>query len=211
MASRAFPIAVLALLSCAFAAHARADTGTPGQTRATIRGTGKDITIVYRGSAGAAPGPAAKAPPGEDALADAVRLAAGGADDASVIAYLFNHQADLPPVVESQAVRQLRRAGAGASVISYLSRLTALDIGETGEGSPPTPPMERGSTGFGMDLSGYGATAYPFYGYPTSVSGQFRRRGTFQPHRFPAHPGHLIFRGRFPVRGAMHGMPDLRP
>ena len=210
MSSRAARLAPIVSFAAALAALARADNPPPPQTRATIRGTGNDVTIVYRGRTGASPRAAAEAPETArgDVIGDAARLAARGDDDASLIAYLRLHQAELPPIVGADSVHRLRRAGAGSAVISDLSRLTALDIGETGEGAPvaTSPPIGDGG-GYGMPE----ANAYPFYGgypgFPTPGFGGFAPR-PHAPHRLAARPprvppGRVGFPGRSPapVRG----------
>jgi hypothetical protein len=139
----------LALLAGAFvfagALPALADEQPPAQTRATIRGTGNDVSIVYKGVTEKAPkhhvtagaklsgGPASSQP---DLLSEATRMAEHGADDQSLINYFQTHQNALPDIVDNDAVRRLRKAGAGTAVVTYLSHLSAVDIGETAEGSP---------------------------------------------------------------------------
>ena len=158
-------IVSLALLSLALGAGARGanDAAPIAQSRATIRGSGKDVTIVYRGRFSASRPPGARtASPGDAVLAEAVRLKSGGADDSSVLAYLQKHQSELAPVTGIETVRQLRRAGASASFLSALSKLTALEIGETGEGAPV-------STAYASEIGG-SDDAFPFAnaqgGYP---------------------------------------------
>jgi hypothetical protein len=210
MKSRGARIFMLALLASALGTSARADGTSPKESRATIRGTGNDVTIVYRGAANAPRRLGEKASArGEDVLAEAARLEAGGADDESVIAYLRGHQADLPPIVDAEEVRRLRRAGAGAPVISYLSRLTALDIGETAEGGAPSPALAPGSSAYGMPGE-YVGTGYPFYG-----GGFIPRRPGHVRHPFPHPPsmqgGHAGFPGRPPMstRPMRFGTPQL--
>ena len=180
MSSRA-RVALIAPFAAALASLALADSEPPTQTRATIRGTGNDITIVYRGVK--SPVVPSRAP--ADAVAEATRLAAGGADDASVIAYLRTHQSELPAIVDADAVRALRKAGAGPAVITDLSRMTALDIGATGEGSPVAYAGESAPEGYG---SYPGAEmGYPFYG---GFYGGYGFSGSGSSHR-PHHGGHF--------------------
>ncbi len=166
------PLASLAL-ACAF--PALADDEQPAQTRATIRGTGNDVSIVYRGVAEKAPkrraASAAKLPggpvsPQPDLLGEATRMAEHGADDQSLMNYFQTHQNDLPDVVDNDAVRRLRKAGAGMAVVTYLSRLSAVDIGETAEGSP----QQYAYANPGEAPPGYASEypsadmGYPYYG-----------------------------------------------
>jgi hypothetical protein len=226
VSSRALaPLASLAL-ACAF--PALADDGPTAQTRATIRGTGNDVSIVYKGVAEKPPkrgaaaaaklsgGPVSAQP---DLLGEATRMAEHGADDQSLINYFQTHQNDLPDIVDNDAVRKLRKAGAGTAVVTYLSRLSAVDIGETAEG----PPQQYASANPGEASPGYASEypsadmGYPFYGsyggYGGNGSGGFRhgRRGFvgkrgpgfgFGMSRpvFPSHP----IASSHPSMGGMH-------
>jgi hypothetical protein len=143
------PLASLAL-ACAF--PALADDEPTAQTRATIRGTGNDVSIVYKGVAEKAPkrgtaaaprvsggangtAPLGGARPAQpDLLGEATRMAEHGAGR-SVAHQLFSD----PPVAPRHR-RQRRGAQARrpelAAVVTYLSHLSAVDIGETAEWSP---------------------------------------------------------------------------
>jgi|RhiMetdeSRZDD1v2_1073273.scaffolds.fasta_scaffold71762_5 hypothetical protein len=157
-----FGLRRIVIAAVAFASPFVALADTPeSNTRAVIRGTGKDVTIVYRTSPKA---PSVAEPStASDPLAEALRLKTGGDDDAAVIAFLYQNQAALPDVVDADVVRDFRRAGAGESVISALALLSAVDIGETGEGGPVQGPQSSPEppTGAYPDLVGMG---YPFYG-----------------------------------------------
>jgi hypothetical protein len=152
--------AVLAAVGAAAISSARADSAQT--TRAVIRGTGSDVQVVYE---------APTAPPrlgravAFDPMAEALRRKASGADDANVVGFLRQHLADLPPTIDSSVVREFRRAGAGDSVVDFLSTHTALDIGVTAESAPrgaPSGSAETLSPGDAYsDLAGSG---YPFYG-----------------------------------------------
>jgi hypothetical protein len=165
-----------AVVAVAFASRfaALADTSDTN-TRAVIRGTGKDVTIVYRSS----PRPPSQARPSvaPDPLAEALRLKKSGDDDATIIAFLQQNEADLPDVIDADVVRDLRRAGAGEPVISALAMLSAVDIGETGEGSPVQTLPQASEPPYGAfpDLVGMG---YPFYG--SYGGGYFGGGGNFR-------------------------------
>jgi hypothetical protein len=201
MSSRA-RAALIAPLALACAPLALADAAPAGEARATIRGTGNDITIVYRGAkTPAAPRAASRA----DAVAEATRLAAGGAGEESLIAYLRTHQVELPPIVDAEAVERLRRAGASPAVITYLSRLTALDIGETGEGSAMAYAGETAPPSY--DFPGADAS-YPYYGYGYGIDGGYGFSGRHRSHhggRFS--PGHSGIRPGRPGGGSPRPMP----
>ena len=205
-------IVSLALLSLALAAGARGanDAAPVAQSRATIRGSGKDVTIVYRGRSPASrPVAARTASPGDAVLAEAVRLKSGGADDSSVLAYLQNHQSELAPVTGIETVRQLRRAGASASFLSALSKLTALEIGETGEGAPVSTAYAS-EIGVSDDAFPFANAqgGYPFYGstgfFPRHASGR-----RFTPQRPSMVPGRAVVPGGAPLhaRSSRAGMP----
>jgi hypothetical protein len=190
MSSRA-RVALIAPFAAALASLALAETEPPMQTRATIRGTGNDITIVYRGVKD--PARRADSAPA-DAVAEATRLAAAGADDASLIAYLRTHQSELPAIVDADAVRGLRKAGAGPAVITDLSRMTALDIGATGEGSPVAYASESASEGYGSYPSA--EMGYPFYGSGFYGGYGFSGSGHRLHHGGHFKPGHSMRPGR---------------
>src|SRR5713101_4100737 len=124
-------VSLLVLSTLMPVSAARGDSQS--RTRVTIRGTGSDVVIErsagpvtkrVREAAALSAGP----------LGEAIRLKAQGAGDTAVIAYLHAHEAELPPVVDSEDVKQLRKAGAGKSVVAFLATVAAVDIGETGEG-----------------------------------------------------------------------------
>ena len=139
--SSAAGVSLLVLSALVSVSAARGDT--PGRTRVTIRGTGSDV-VIERSAAPARHVPVASALPAGP-LGEAIRLKASGAGDAAVIGYLQAHAAELPPVVESEDVKQLRKAGAGKSVVAFLATVAAVDIGETGEGHEAMVIAERSS------------------------------------------------------------------
>jgi len=192
----------LATAIAALACTAIADSDSPAQTRATIRGTGNDVSIVYRGAPKSPARPIAANPPQTaDVLLDATRMAERGADDQSLIAFFRTHQSELPPIVENEAVRRLRKAGAGAAVISDLSRMTALDIGETAEGPPVQYAYEAPSsyeTPFPSADMGY-----PYYG---SYGGYGTGLSPRHPHGRLGSPRH----GSLPVRPHPQPLPSSR-
>jgi hypothetical protein len=180
--------AVVAAVGAAAISYARADSEQT--TRAVIRGTGSDVRIVYE----APPAPRLGRAVPSDPIAEALHRKASGEDDASVVAFLRQHQADLPAAIDSDVVREFRRAGAGDSVVGFLSAHMALDIGVTAEsvsrGAAPGPAeMQLPGDAYG-DLAGSG---YPFYGsgYGYGGSGyalRGGRRGSLGPRLgFPGH------------------------
>ena len=165
--------AVLAVLPAVAAASDSPGDTPPGRQRVTIRGTGSSVEIERtEASARKQLRPSAE-PAG--VLDQAADLKARGASDASVVEYLRAHQASLPPIVEAQDIRTLRKAGVGQSVVTWLSTVAAVDIGETGEGheavvsaAPPSAGFEEFPYGqpysWGVD-GGYGMPYYFSSGY----------------------------------------------
>jgi len=152
--------AMLAAVAAAAVSSARADSEQTAQ--AVIRGTGTDVTLVYRAPKSPSFKSATAIP--SDPVGGALRMKTAGADDLSVVAFLRRNQADLPDVIDASVVKELRKAGAGEPVITFLSERVALDIGVTAEDTNtrgPRPPGEAAPFGGYPDLVEAG---YPFYG-----------------------------------------------
>lgn len=169
-------VSLLVLSTLVPVSAARGDT--QGRTRVTIRGTGSDV-VIERSAAPARRVPVAAALPA-GTLGEAIRLKTQGAGDAAVIAYLQAHESELPPVVDSEDVKQLRKAGAGKSVVAFLATLAAVDIGETGEGHEAAVIAEPSSP-VGMDAAPYGML--DAYGYSGGYGAPYRMRRV--PRGFP--------------------------
>lgn len=187
--------ALLVLFGIASGGFARAEA-LPRE-RVTIRGTGSGVAIERTTTS--APRKRAFSA-AATALDEAIRAKTRGATDGVVIAYLRAHQSELPPVIEAQDVRQLRKAGAGKSVIAYLATVSAVDIGPTGQGREPSSGP---APGFGAEAelagdSGAYADSYP-YPYPYGVVG-----GYASPYPVVSRPS----RGRFGFHG---GFASHRP
>jgi hypothetical protein len=183
--------AVLAAVGAAAISSARADSAQA--TRAVIRGTGSDVQVVFE----APPTPLRLGRAAAfDPVAEALRRKTSGADDASVVDFLRQHQAELPPAIDSSVVGEFRRAGAGDPVVGFLSAHMAIDIGVTAESAPrvaaPAPGEAPSPSDAYADLAGSG---YPFYGggygYGYGGSGyapRGGRRGLLGPRfGFPGH------------------------
>ena len=66
-----------------------------------------------------------------------------GTTDAVLLGYLKAHAAELPGLIDFQTVSRLQEAGAGRTVIAYLTTVSAVEIGPTGAvGGPHEEPME---------------------------------------------------------------------
>ncbi len=172
-------IAVAALASLSLASSVRADSD--GNTRAVIRGTGTDVTIVYLVPKTSPP--KVEATLMADPVSEALRRKTSGGDDASIIAFLRLNQADLPNVIDADIVRDFRRAGAGQPLIAVLSTFAAVDIGETAEGAPVQilqPSSDVAYAGSYPDLVGMGYPFYSSYGgayFGDSFGPRFGRHG----------------------------------
>jgi hypothetical protein len=177
---------IFGLRCAAFAAASVVALAARGETaptaRAVIRGTGNDVTIVYR-----APRTVEipVAPAEADPLAEALRRKEAGADDIAVIRFLRGFQNDAPDVIDGDLVRQFRRAGAGEPLVSFLSSYAAVDIGETGEGGVVATPSYAPSGGFGDPYENLVGMGYPFYG-----AGYGGYAGGWFGNGFGRHPGH---------------------
>ena len=202
---RATQTVFLMLLALAASRAARGDEQS--RTRVTIRGTGANVAIERTQAPARKHSSRTSAIPA-GAIGEAVALKSSGADDVTVIGYLRAHEAEIPPIIEAADVRQLRRAGAGKTVVAYLTSVAAVDIGETGEGyetalsSAPSPEPA-------LEPSLYGTP----YGYPLvrGFVGPHPRRlsghGLFPVRRPVLQPRRPPFRGAFPNRA----VPGRRP
>ena len=157
-----------------------------------ISGSGNDVKIVYRARVTpAARPPFAPAPSAPDPLAEAVRLKTTGSSDPAVLSYLTRNDADLPDVIDADVIKDLRRAGAGDSVIAFLTTSAAIGIGETGEGSDVSPDLRRRRPVRG-GVSGAISMGYPFYGgygggyFPGGLRPSLPPPGLHEAHRVSA-------------------------
>jgi hypothetical protein len=186
------------MLATACAGAALADN--PPRTRVTIKGSGSSIAIERSEAAAGRPFLATEQAPGP--IREAIRLKAGGASDASLLAYLRAHLTELPPVVDAEDARRLRKAGAGKAVFGYLATVAAVEIGETGGDREPAAPSEAAS--YDYETPTYDAPyGYPFYGnaspYASGLRRSFPSRRMIVPRRqraFPAPLGRREMAGR---------------
>ena len=133
--------------------------------RVTIRGRADGVTVEGR------PAHALKraGDAGRDVLQHAAKLRETSPDDGIALAYLRAHAVELPSVIEAADAARLRRAGAGRAVFEYLARVSAVDIGPTGEGHRSTlvvaPASDQEEPAYGNDYPVYGGYGTP-YGVP---------------------------------------------
>lgn len=167
-----------------------------GRSRVRISGTGSNV-VLERHAAPEKPAPRVAEPAAPGPIDSAAGLKASGASDATVIAYLRAHDDDIPPVIEADDVRKLRRAGAGKSVMDYLARVSSLDIGETGEGHEVnyTAPAPAAESDYSNGIPYYEAYVGGYSGYTPGYSR-------------PVFPRHPIHRGQH--TGLHHGRPPVQ-
>jgi len=164
---------------------------TQSRTHVTIRGTDKSVAIERNEAPTRKRLSEATAIP-TSPLGEAIRLKAQGASDRTVISYLRAHEGELPLVVGSEVVKQLREAGAGKSVVAYLTTVAAVEIGETGEG-PEAAVTAAPASAIDLETAPYDASGgYPIFG------------GYGAPHT------PRLFHGRFPhLRRMPSGFPSF--
>lgn len=188
--TRAHRIALAVFSAGSIAALSSARADTEPRSRAVIRGTGKDVQIVYRAPR-AVPGVTASA---ADPVTAALERKTAGETDQAVLAYLSAHRDDLPDVVSADALRRLRKAGAGDPVIAFLSSNAAVDIGATAEdGVGPVQEIPAPGAPYAGAYPDLVSSGYPFYG-----AGGYGGYGGYAGY---GHGGH--FRGGFGKMG--HG------
>jgi hypothetical protein len=201
---RSASLTAAALVSCSVAlADTAASTG-----RAVIRGSGSEVTIVYETRK--APSTEVRASLAEDPVAEALRRKTGGENDAAIIAFLRIHQASLPEVIDSEIVKEFRRAGAGEDVVSVLLSFSAVDIGETaedGRGQSLAAAPQEAYAGAYPDLAGMGYPFYGSYGGGYFAGGDFGFGGKFGKHGFRGRDGFRFGKPSFPKHHGSSGRP----
>jgi len=111
--------------------------------RLTIRGTGSTISVER-----AAPAEAPADAPGPSSVLDqAVLMKESGTGDDALVGFLRAHRGEIPPYVDFDSLSALREAGAGRSVVAYLSIVSAVEMGPTGAvgGAHEGPEPEYGN------------------------------------------------------------------
>jgi hypothetical protein len=207
--SRTFASGASLLLLSTLVPGSAASADTQGRARVTIRGTGSAVVIersearVTRGVSRATAIPAGP-------LAEAVHLKAQGASDTAVISYLRAHESEIPSIVDSEDVLRLRKAGAGKSVVAYLTTVAAVAIGATGEGHETAVSAEAVSS-IDQETAPYGMSdAYPLsvrYGAPYGA--RLVHRGFPRSRRKALPPGRPGFSRPVPLRSPFSRRPSM--
>jgi hypothetical protein len=207
--SRAFSASASLLVLSTLVPVSAARGDMQSRTRVTIRGSGSDV-VIERSAAPVTRHVSEAAPISAGPIGEAVHLKAQGASDSAVITYLRAHEAELPPVVGFEEVKQLRKAGAGKGVITYLATAAAVDIGETGEGHEAAVSSERASP-IGLETAPYGMSdGYPpSGGYGAPYSARQVPRGFPRARRMASRPGFPAFHRPIPSSAAFPRHPTL--
>jgi hypothetical protein len=159
------------------------------QQRVMIRGTGNSISIER--SVESAPRLLSRGVPRSPVLAQAEEMKEAGTTDAVLLGYLKAHAAELPGLIDFQTVSRLQEAGAGRTVIAYLTTVSAVEIGPTGAvGGPHEEPMEASvpaeammSNELPIWYGGYGGVVGDFVGNRIRHGHGLGHRGAFpSPH-----------------------------
>ena len=208
--SRAFSASASLLVLSTLVPVSAARADTQSRTRVTIRGTGSDV-VIERSATPVTRRVSEVAAVSAGPVGEAIHLKAQGASDTAVIAYLHAHETELPPIVDSEDVKQLRKAGAGKSVVAFLTTVSAVDIGETGEGHEAAVSAERAAP-IGLETAPYGMSdAYALSGgYGRSYRPRQVPRGFPRARAMAFPPGLPAFHRRIPSRAAFprHPTPD---
>ncbi|HEY6928127.1 MAG TPA: hypothetical protein VJA66_00495 [Thermoanaerobaculia bacterium] len=191
-ASLVVGVVALAVPCGADTADTSSPAAAPAQGHLVIRGTGNDVRIERE----AAP-PAARRQFGASRTAvldELSRMSKGGVAEPLLITYLKTHAREVPKVLNQEDLRRLESAGVSDSVIAYLKRTSAVDIGLSGEGHEAPVYVSEASPGqyppgvYTDDMGGYG---YDWaYGSGYGGYSPFHRRFLFFHHQkpFPVRP-----------------------
>lgn len=190
-------LGVLLALPLGIAAPPAASDGA--RSRITIRGTGSNVTVET--ADGAPRSRLTLGPATAPVLAEAVRMKEAGTSDDALVWYLRGHASEIPPFVDYDTVSRLRSAGAGRTVIAYLSGVAAVEIGPTGAvGGPvseesvealPEPEMSNAlPIGLAYGFAGPGGRGHRrFSGRPIGMRSLSRpTMHPFAPRRSPIEP-----------------------
>jgi len=180
----------LSVPSAADTADASPPAAPPSQGRLVIRGSGNDVRIEREATP-----PAARRQftASRTAVLDEVaRMSKGGVAEPLLIGYLKNHAREVPKVLGQDDLRRLESSGVSDSVIAYLKRTSAVDIGISGEGHEAPVYVSEAGPGqyppgvYADDMGGYGYSWA--YGAGYGGSSPFRRHFLFFHHQRPTAP-----------------------
>jgi hypothetical protein len=124
-----------------------------------------------------------------------------GVSDPILVSYLRAHGRELPKVMTADALARLREQGVSETILGFLSRRVAIDIGVTGEGREASPADATAEASY---------VAGPDAGFSYPVGGSIPYGGAYlSPHRFAG--SRRVFFGHrgFPPRP--HPTPGLFP
>jgi hypothetical protein len=180
--------------------------------RVTIRGTGNSISIER--SVAGAPRFLAPAAPRSPVLAQAADMKEAGTTDAALVGYLKAHSGELPNLIDFETVSRLQSAGAGRTVIAYLTTVSAVEIGPTGAvGGAHEESVEEAPASAEPYMSNELPIWYGGYGgFVGDGSGRRMRPGHGVGHHggIGIHGSHGTGRGMPAFQGTAGGVPAAR-
>jgi hypothetical protein len=163
-------IAAATILPSSLIADSPASSTAPAATpsRVVIRGSGNDVRLERDGSP---PVPRRQFAPARTTFLDEIaRMSKSGVADPVLITYMKTHAREIPKVINQDDLDRLQRGGASETVVSYLTRTAAVDIGLSGEGHEV--PVYAGGPGpygyspalYSDDMGNGYPGDYPVYG-----------------------------------------------
>jgi hypothetical protein len=178
------------VLSSALPADTATTSAAPAKApgRVVIRGSGSNVRLEREATP-----PVARrqfAPSRNPLLDEITKMSRSGVADPVLVTYLKTHAREVPKILNQEDLAFLQRGGVSDSVVSYLARTSAVDIGLTGEGRPaPEYAAGGGPNGYGpagLYTDDYG-NEYPS-NYPTYGASYLPGRRFFRTMNRPQHP-----------------------
>jgi len=177
----------LSVPSAADTADTSSPSAPPSQGHLVIRGSGNDVRLERDVTP-----PAARrqfSASRTAVLDELARMSKGGVAEPLLVTYLKTHAREVPKVLGQDDLRRLESAGVSDSVIAYLKRTSAVDIGVSGEGhEAPVYVSEAGPGQYppGVYADDMGGSGYSWaYGAGYGGSSAFRRHFLFFHHQKP--------------------------
>src|SRR5262245_15016476 len=176
--------AFLPLRLSADATPASGEVSAP-PSRVVIRGSGSDVRIERETTP---PVPRRQFGANRSSVLDELaRMSRGGVAEPLLITYLKTHAREVPRVVGQEDLWRLETAGVSDSVIAYLKRTSAVDIGVSGEGHEAPVYVSEASPGqyppgvYADEMGNYGYS----WAYGSGYGGYspFRRHFLFFHHQ----------------------------
>jgi hypothetical protein len=180
----------LSVPSAADTADTSSPSAPPAQGHVVIRGSGNDVRLEREATP-----PAARRQFSAShtvVLDELARMSKRGAADPVLIAYLKTHAREVPKILGQDDLRRLESSGVSDSIIAYLKRTSAVDIGISGEGhEAPVYVSEAGPSQYppGVYTDDMGGSGYSWaYGAGYGGYSPLRRHFLFFHHQRPTAP-----------------------